>query len=176
MRKLSAVLASTLLMTLMIVAPAGAHDRSQTSVSHARIVQEQSFPDAPDATTRNVGWSRLVRTSDGYSATVFARGLNPGGVYTFWWVSPYEFNADGTPVIPGEVFVARGASSVVGADGTARVRMQATTGQLGIVGLPCPWGAAVARDEGSSHIDRPHRDRVSRSSRRRGGRSRNMAV
>jgi hypothetical protein len=140
MRKLSAVLASTLLMTLMIVAPAGAHDRSQTSVSHARIVQEQSFPDAPDATTRNVGWSRLVRTSDGYSATVFARGLNPGGVYTFWWVSPYEFNADGTPVIPGEVFVARGASSVVGADGTARVRMQATTGQLGIVGLPALGG------------------------------------
>lgn len=140
MRKLSALLATTLLMTVMMIAPASAHDGSQVTVSHARIVQEQSHPDAPDATKRNVGWSRLVRTEDGYSATVFARSLNPGGVYTFWWVSPYEFNTDGSPVIPGGVFVARGASRVIGADGTARVQMRATTGQPGIVGLPALGG------------------------------------
>ena len=83
-------------MSLVVIAPATAHDRSQAPVSHARIVQEQSHLDAPDATKRNIGWSRLVHTEDGYSAAVFARGLNPGGVYTFWWVSPYEFSTDGT--------------------------------------------------------------------------------
>jgi hypothetical protein len=81
-----------------------------------------------------------VRISDGCSATVFARGLEPGGVYTFWCVSPYEFTNDG-PVIPGSVFVARGAGLVVGDDGTARIQMSAYVGQPGIAGLPPLMGA-----------------------------------
>jgi hypothetical protein len=136
MKKLTALFAATLAISLTIAAPVGAQDRTHASVSHAKIVQEKSFDDAPDATKRNIGWTRLVRTRDGYSATVLARGLKPGGVYTFWWVSPYEFDDAGAPIIPSQVFVARGAGRVIGANGTARVRMQATNGQLGIVGLP----------------------------------------
>lgn len=135
MRKLATLLAASLAVSLMIVAPVGAHEQTRRSVTQAKIVQEQSFDDAPDATKRNIGWSRLVRTDDGYSATVFARGLEPGGVYTFWWVSPYEFT-EGSPDIPGGVFVARGAGLVVGDDGTARIQMSAYVGQPGIDGLP----------------------------------------
>ena len=56
--------------------------------------------DAPDTTRASVGWSRLVRTADGLKASVFVRGLRPGGAYTFWWVSPYEFLDNGDPDIP----------------------------------------------------------------------------
>jgi hypothetical protein len=82
----------------------------------------------------------LVRTSDGNSATVFARGLEPEGVHSLWWVSPYEFTNDG-PVIPSGVFVARGAGLVVGDDGTARTQMSAYVCQPGIAGLPPLMGA-----------------------------------
>lgn len=137
MKKFTTLMAATLVVSLMIVAPVGAHERTRRSVSHAKIVQEHSEDDAPDATKRNIGWSRLVRTSDGYSATVFARGLEPGGVYTFWLVSPYHFGPDG-PIIPTGVFVARGAGVVVGANGTARVQMSAEVGQPGIANFPVP--------------------------------------
>jgi len=145
MRILKTLLATALALSLMVVAPVGAHSRSDShsnrQVSWAEIVQEQSHDDAPDASRTRVGWSRLVRTADGLKATVFVRGLEPGGVYTFWWVSPYEFDSLGAPVIPGGVFVAKGAGRVIGRNGSAVVRMRATTGQAGITGLPAVDGA-----------------------------------
>jgi len=145
MRRLTAIFAATLAMSLLVAAPAGAHTRSgsgtERQVSWAEVVQEQSHSDAPDTTRTPVGWSRLVRTADGLKATVFVRGLEPGGVYTFLWVSPYEFLDSGGPDVPGGVFVARGAGRVIGSNGTALVGMKARTGQEGIEGLPALGGA-----------------------------------
>jgi hypothetical protein len=87
-----------------------------------------------------VGWTTLVRSKNQLNATTFVSGLEPGGVYTFWWVAPYEFK-DGAPVMPAGVFVARGAGTVVGESGTALVRMKATINQPGILGLPALEGA-----------------------------------
>jgi hypothetical protein len=145
MRKYAAILAAALLMSVIAIVPAGARTttdaETQSQVDWAPVVQEQSFDDAPDARRENVGWSRLVRTEDGLRATVSVRGLEPGGVYTFWWVSPYEFDSEGNPVIPSGVFVARGAGTVIGRSGAATISMQARTGQAGITGLPALGGA-----------------------------------
>jgi hypothetical protein len=141
MKKFTTLMAASLALSMLIVAPVGANSRSasnsQRQVSWAEVVQEQTQGDAPEVTRTPVGWSRLVRTDNGLKASVFVRGLKPGGVYTFWWVSPYEFVGD-DPVIPGGVFVARGAGRVIGSNGTAFVRMKARAGQAGIEGFPVP--------------------------------------
>lgn len=87
-----------------------------------------------------IGWTDLVRSKNQLNATTFVEGLKPGGVYTFWWVAPYEFDG-GKPVIPAGMFVAKGAGTVVGVNGTALVRMKATINQPCIVGLPALEGA-----------------------------------
>jgi hypothetical protein len=150
MKKLTVLLAA-LAMSMAVVAPVGAHTRtgsgSERQVSWAEVVQEKSHSDAPATTKTRVGWSRLVRTSNGLQPSVFVRGFEPGGVYTFWWVSPYEFVDNGDPDspndpdVPSGVFVARGAGRVNGASGTAFVRMRARIGQDGIEGLPVLDGA-----------------------------------
>lgn len=78
-----------------------------------------------------IGRSVLRRSERGLNAWVFLRGLEPGGVYTFWWVVPQD-DQD----FPGDIFVARGAGTVASRHGTAWVRMRARTGQAGIEGFP----------------------------------------
>ena len=50
-------------------------------------------------------------------------------------------------MIPGGVFVAYGASRVIGNSGTAVVNMHACTGQAGIDGFPPLGGAEWSRVE-----------------------------
>lgn len=145
MRKLITLVAAISAISLMIAAPVGAHTRPESrtdrQVDWAKVAVENRDHEFPVPDTDTVGWTRLVRSEDGLQATTFVRGLKPGGVYTFWWVAPYEFNPDGSANIPGGVFVARGAGRVIGKSGVALVRMRARTGQAGILGLPALEGA-----------------------------------
>lgn len=86
-----------------------------------------------------VGRSVLRRGAEGLHAKVKMRGLEPGGVYTFWWVVP-----QGNGVFPDDIFVARGAGVVVGRSGRAKVEMQAEIGDEGITGFPVLGGALFA--------------------------------
>jgi len=139
----AAIVALTLAITsLGITQQAEAHERdSERRVSWANVEQEISQPDAPDPTTENIGWSRLERDGSGLRAKLLVRGLQPGGVYTFWWVVPQTFTDGGDPVIPDGVFVAYGNAVVVGDSGMAFVEMRARRGQHGIEGFP-PIGDA----------------------------------
>jgi len=144
MRRTATLIAASLALSLTALAPVGAHNPSEqgerSNVDVAEVVREIDAVDAPDPGTYIVGQSRLTRSSDGLKAKVAVHNLEPGGVYTFWWVVPQDFE-DGAPVIPSGVFVAYGASQVIGNSGTAVVNMRAHTGQAGIDGFP-PLGGA----------------------------------
>jgi hypothetical protein len=66
MKKFTTLMAASLALSMLIVAPVGANSRSasnsQRQVSWAEVVQEQTQGDAPEVTRTPVGWSRLVRT------------------------------------------------------------------------------------------------------------------
>jgi len=144
MRRVQTLLAASVALLLMTVAPVGAHNPPEHGANAgndaADVLREFSASDAPDPGIDNLGQSRLSRSSDGLKAKVTVHNLEPGGVYTFWWVVPQDFT-DGAPVIPGGVFVAYGAARVIGNGGTAVVNMHASTGQAGIEGFP-PLGGA----------------------------------
>jgi hypothetical protein len=131
---LTAAGAALVALSLMLVAPVGAdgHDAST-----ADVVRESNEDGTAAPGTEVIGTSSLTRSTDGLQATVQVDGLLPGGVYTFWWVVLHADN----PTIPVDVFVAHGAGTVMGEDGSATVVMEASTGQLGIVGLPALEGA-----------------------------------
>lgn len=76
-----------------------------------------------------LGWSRLKRSKRGLKARVRAKGLKPGGVFTFWWIVVPE-------AAPNDPHVALGGSAIVGRNGKIRVRMRARTGDPGIEGFP----------------------------------------
>lgn len=137
-------------MTLTTISPVFAHESTYSErggrVSWAEFEQELSFSDAPGPDLRGtdngagrtnvLGWTRLVRTAEGIEATALILGLKPGGVYTFWWTSPNDFDNEGNPIIPSGLFAASGAATVIGQSGMAFVRMSAEVGQKSIVGLP----------------------------------------
>lgn len=100
------------------------------SMSFSPIVQEwdddgTAIPDPP-----KVGWSVLLRRNQRLNALAHVRGLKPGGVYTFWWI---VVQGDGT--FPDDIFVAGGASKIVGERGRATVRMAARLNQPSITGF-----------------------------------------
>ena len=144
MRRTATLIAASLALSLTALAPVGAHNPPEkcmpSSTDVADVIREINAADAPDPGTGNLGQSRLSRSSDGLKAKVTVHNLEPGGVYTFWWVVPQDFE-NGAPVIPGGVFVAYGAARVIGDSGTAVVNMHASTGQAGIEGFP-PLGGA----------------------------------
>jgi hypothetical protein len=144
MKRTATLIAASLALSLTALAPVGAHSPAGqgalSSVDVADVVREINADDAPDPGTDNVGTSRLTRSSEGLKAKVAVHNLEPGGMYTFWWVVPQDFE-DGSPVIPSGVFVAYGASRVIGDSGIAMVDMRAHTGQEGIEGLPALGGA-----------------------------------
>ena len=144
MKKLTTLITASLALSLLVISPVGAHDPSlqgtHSDTDVAAVIREINEADAPDPGVDSIGWSRLARSDDGLRAKVTVHDLEPGGLYTFWWVVPQDFE-DGAPVIPGGVFVAYGASRVIGNSGTAVVNMQASTCQAGIDGLPALGGA-----------------------------------
>jgi hypothetical protein len=106
MKRVSTLLAASVALLLMTIAPAGAYTPSQDG-TEARggvtvVLSEFTASDAPDPGRDNVGMSLLSRTSDGLEVSVWAHDLVPGGMYTFWWVVPQDFTEDG-PVLPGGV-------------------------------------------------------------------------
>jgi hypothetical protein len=107
----------------------------------ADIVREFNVDGTAAPGTEVIGSSTLIRSASGLKATVAAEGLVPDGVYTFWLVVPHSL----PPTIPDDVFVVRGGSVVVGADGKATVVMEADTGQAGILGFP-PLDGALFHD------------------------------
>lgn len=100
------------------------------SLSFSPVVQEWDGDGDAIADPTRVGWSVLMRRNKKLNALAHIRGLEPGGVYTFWWVVVQE---DGT--FPDDIFVAYGASKIVGKNGRATVRMNARAGQPGISGF-----------------------------------------
>ena len=114
-------------------------DVSDQTASDAELMVE--FAGASDFTDATVvgdelGLSQLIRSRDDLKAVVHADGLKPGGVFTFWWVVVQD---DGT--FPEDIFVAHGASAIIGQNGKATVHMSAKKGDLSIVGLPALAGA-----------------------------------
>lgn len=104
-------------------------------------MREHNEDGTPAPGTEVIGTSKLIRRDTGLNTTVHVEGLKPDGVYTFWWVVPHSL----PPVIPDNVFVARGASAIAGPNGKATVHMTANTGQAGILGCP-PLGRAPWHD------------------------------
>ncbi len=102
------------------------------------VVEFAGAADFTDATMVGevLGWSQLKRDPDRLKAVVHAHGLEPGGVFTFWWVVVQD---DAT--FPDDIFVALGAGAVVGPNGKATVHMSANKGDASIVGLPALGGA-----------------------------------
>jgi hypothetical protein len=144
MKRLTTLIAASFVLSLLVLSPVGAHGPSLQGVHSdedlTEVIREVNRADAPDPGIDSIGWSRLARSGDGLRAKVTVHDLEPGGLYTFWWVVPQDFE-NGAPVVPGGVFVAYGASRVVGNSGTAVVNMRASTGQAGIEGFP-PLGGA----------------------------------
>ena len=124
-------------LATLFVAPAQAQGNA---VDPETIVREWNEDGTAAPGDEKVGVSQLRRSPDGLHATAVARGLAPGGVYTFWWVVVQD---DGD--FPDDIHVQRGAGVVVGASGVARVTMSAQTGDPGILGFP-PLGGALFAD------------------------------
>jgi hypothetical protein len=123
-------------MVSLLVVPAGA------SASGAdRQAVELEIDDGGEFTSgeATLGWSRLTRRGNGLEATVHVEGLRPGGVFTFWWVVPQD---DAT--FPDDIFVGRGAGTVVGENGKATVHLSADVGDAGISGFPVIGDAEFA--------------------------------
>lgn len=94
------------------------------------------FTDAT-AVGEHLGWAQLKRDADGLKAVVHASGLRPGAVFTFWWIGVHD---DAT--IPDDIFVALGASAVIGTNGMATVHMSANKGDESVAGVPFLGGAS----------------------------------
>lgn len=134
MKKLMLIPAAMMAMSLVAMTAVNAGGDGGDRADVVREFDEDgTAADDPEV----IGWSNLVRRESGLKTTVHVEGLIPGGVYTFWWVVPHSV----PPTIPDDVFVALGASAVVGANGKATVRMRADTGQAGITGFPPLEGA-----------------------------------
>ena len=99
-------------------------------------MREWNNDGTPAPGDERIGRSQLVRSERGLRAHLHVSGLEPGGVYTFWWVVIQD---DGD--FPGDIYVQQGAGRVVGRHGRTRVFMQARTGDDGIVGFPPLEGA-----------------------------------
>ncbi|MFV2039690.1 MAG: hypothetical protein ACC660_05565 [Acidimicrobiales bacterium] len=162
MKKVLIALTATLILLVAVVAPAGAHskqddrddderetdepererddDREEVKRDRAKVVREWNAKGTAAPGTEVIGRSKLKRSEDGLKAKVKVEGLIPGGVYTFWWVSPQV----DTPASAADVFVARGAAVVVGRNGKVKVKMRAYTGQAGIEGFPPLDGGSFA--------------------------------
>lgn len=146
------------LVTLLLVgallgalaAPAAAHrGRHKRHVDRQPI--ELEFDDVGDIVDGDEfeGSSRLRRRDNSLHAKVRINGLQPGGVYTFWW-----HVTQGEGVFPQDHFVANGGAVIVGRNGKARVHMAAYVGQPGIEGFPVTEGApfAALHDTRDSHV------------------------
>lgn len=137
MRRTTTLLIAALSMSLAVITPTSAStDAGIDKVTDwADIAVENTshaFP-VPDGDTAGRTW--LTRSENDLKATSLVRGLEPGGVYTFWWVVVHDFNGD-APVIPDEVFVERGAGVVIGSSGEAVVRLRPVRiGDTGIEGF-----------------------------------------
>lgn len=102
-------------------------DRGADKQPIVRIFDKGVAVDPPEETG---GSAKLIRRDDNLKATAIASGLEPGGVYTFWWV---VIPADGS--FPDNAFVAYGGGTVVGSNGKATQRMRAELGQSSIEGF-----------------------------------------
>lgn len=128
-RTIAAVLA---LLAAMVPAPALADDDQtgrRAQLSRAAIIQEWNV-DGSAADGQRLGGSILLRRDRGLDALAWMRGLEPGGVYTFWWV---VVQGDGT--FPNDIFVASGDGVIADRRGRALARMRARTGDPGIDGF-----------------------------------------
>jgi hypothetical protein len=125
----------------------------------AASVTTTSVSDFPEGPVSPGSSSTLVRNDTGVSATFLVSGLNPGVVYTFWWLvfnepencSPPACNLDDVVPFPGNsaagVSLLFGAGQVIGNSGSghygARLAVGDTTGAFFGPGLVDPLGAEI---------------------------------
>jgi hypothetical protein len=119
---------------MIVASPAIADDASahshRRSTEIAPVVQEWDTDGTAIEQPPTVGTARLLRRASGLTAAAEITGLQPGGVYTFWWVVVQE---DGT--FPDDIFVASGDGTIAGRNGRATARMSASLGQASIMGF-----------------------------------------
>ncbi len=135
-----ALMALAVALVGTLAAPASARE---VVVDRTPLVREFTADgtSAPEPRERH-GASLLVRRPDRLSAVVHARGLEPGGVYTFWWVA-----VQGEGSFPDDVFVAHGAGVVANRAGRATAALRADLGQPGITGFSPAPGVEVGFNE-----------------------------
>jgi hypothetical protein len=128
MRRASIITVIVLAM-IMATASIAIAKSSNHGVEKQKIVQEfDSETGDPVDSPRSFGQVQLTRSDDGVDASVKVYGLEPGGVYTFWWVIPSLTH-------PVDSFAALGGSKIVGQNGKATVRMTANINDPSVDGF-----------------------------------------
>lgn len=133
-RTMLATLLAALMLPFVFAPPADAD--GVASLERAAIVREWNEDGTAASGEEEIGSALLLRRDRGMAALAMARGLQPGGVYTFWWVVIQD---DGD--FPDDIHVQRGGGAVAGPTGRATAFMRAATGTPGIEGFP-PLGDA----------------------------------
>jgi hypothetical protein len=128
MRRASIITVIVLAM-IMATASIAIAKSSNHGVEKQEIVQEfDSETGDPVDSPRSFGQVNLTRSDDGVDASVKVHGLEPGGVYTFWWVIPSDTH-------PIDSFAALGGSKIVGNNGRVNLTMSADVGDPSIEGF-----------------------------------------
>lgn len=136
MRKIATIAALVLAIAMLTATVAMAGNGK--GVEKLDVIEEY------ETGTPVVGTAKLIRGATGLKATVQVSDLEPGGVYTFWWVIPSATH-------PIDSFAALGGSKIVGQNGEATVMMRANINDPSIPGffdhlapleLPLPDGAS----------------------------------
>ena len=130
MRRLIITAAAILLAMPTTAVSADEAQPHAASQQAAQIVQEWNADGTPVAHPSATGKAYLTRHPDGLDAVARMHGLEPGGVYTFWWIVVQD---DGT--FPDDIFVGSGAGVIADDSGRAKVRMSAGFGDASITGF-----------------------------------------
>ena len=129
-RRTSTLVLAVAALGVFTAVPAAAGGSESRSAEVAAVVQEWNIDGTANEDLPAIGVARLTRHAEGLDAVARMGGLEPGGLYTFWWVVVQE---DGT--FPDDIFVASGDAEIVGPNGRATVRMAAELGQESITGF-----------------------------------------
>lgn len=133
------VLLAALLVGALCLVASPAEAEAGVSITRNDVVREWNEDGTAASGDEMIGHAILRRAADGLGVVVHAKGLRPGGVYTFWWIA---VQGDGT--FPDDIYVERAGGAVVGPSGTANIVAWTPLGDDGIEGFPVIGDASFA--------------------------------